>query len=127
MAFGLGKKKYKKGARPLDPVRCFNAAYDAAQVHKVENPVIVHGVINNAGNYVIYSWCEVEDSVYDYTLNKNPLPKDIYYETNNVVETGMKRYSFQEYTQLLLKNSGFGPFDHAFFKTILDDLVQKRA
>lgn len=121
MFFGK-KKKFKRGNRPYDPVRCFSAACDAAEVHREEAPAIVHGLMRQGDKFIIYAWCEVDDHVYDYTLNMNPIPREFYYQGNNVVDTGVKHYTYQEYRKLLLKNSGFGPFDHAFFQNVIKDL-----
>ncbi len=114
--------KKKKTSRTCDVARCFSAAYEAAQVHAQEAPVIVHGVIRHRGRYLVYAWCEVDDMVYDYTLNMHPIPREYYYEGNNVVENGLKCYTYAEYRALLLKNSGFGPFEKTFFQNVITDL-----
>ncbi len=116
------RKKPKTPKRSYELERCFNAAYEAAQVHKTENPSIVHAVLRHEDKFLIYAWCEVDDQVYDYTLNKNPIPRQYYYEGNSVVETGIKRYTFAEFQAMLLKISGFGPFEKSFFRTVINDL-----
>jgi hypothetical protein len=116
------RKKHKRTTRIYDTVRCYNAAYDAAQVHKTEEPVIVHGIIDKSGDYIVYAWCEIGESVYDYTLDKNPIPREEYYEQNGVVENGVIRYTIDEYKKLLLKISGFGPFDMQFFNAVIQEL-----
>lgn len=119
------KKKFKMASRSHDTVRCFGAAHDAAEVHRQESPFVVHGVMAPKGEYIIYAWCEVDDQVYDYTLNMNPIPREFYYEGNNVVDTGLKRYSYEEYRRLLLKNSGFGPFERTFFHNVIQDMQKQ--
>jgi len=116
------RKKHKRPSRIYDTVRCYNAAYDASQVHKTENPLIVHGIIDKNGEYTIYAWCEISEKVYDYTQDCNPIPLETYYEQNGVAEVGVKRYSIEEYKKLLLKNSGFGPFDIQFFKNAIQEI-----
>lgn len=121
MFFGK-KRKHKRNKRPFDPVRCFSAACDAAEVHREEAPFVVHGVMAPLGEYMVYAWCEVDDHVYDYTLNMNPIPREFYYQGNNVVDTGVKRYTYDEIRKLLLKNSGFGPFEQTFFQNVIKDM-----
>lgn len=116
------RKRSKKATRPYDKVRCFSAAFDAAQVHVAEGPAVVHAVLDLAPEPLIYAWCEVDDQVFDYTLNKTATPREFFYQANNVVETGVKCYTLQEYRALLLKNSGFGPFDRLFFQNVIADL-----
>lgn len=122
----FGRKKHKRPTRIYDTVRCYIAAYDAAQVHKTEDPIVVHGVIDKNGEYVVYAWCEIGDKVYDYTLSKNPIPHEEYYDQNGVVENGVRRYSIDDYKKLLLKISGFGPFDMQFFSTVIQELKKTR-
>lgn len=116
------KKKFKRANRPFDTVRCFSAACDAAEMHREEAPLVVHGVMAPAGSFIVYAWCEVDDYVYDYTLNRNPIPREFYYQGNNVVDTGVKRYTYEEYRKMLLVNSGFGPFERTFFQNVIQDM-----
>ena len=47
--------------------RCYEAAFEAAMAHDEKEGIIVHGYINTLGIWIIHSWCEIADKVYDYT------------------------------------------------------------
>ncbi len=102
---------------------CFKSAYDAARVHQKERPDIVHAIIHAHHELAIYAWCEIGEVVYDYTLCSTPMPKDEYYRVHKVVEEGLRRYPFEDYTKRLLKSSGYGPFEKEFLRTVRDKIA----
>ena len=95
--------------------RCYEAAYKAAIDHYDNNMFIVHGYIYVLEDFwIIYAWCEIDDKVYDYTEKQELFDKDEYYKERQITEERIIYYDYNEYSDLLLKNSSHGPFDLFF-------------
>lgn len=97
---------------------CFKAAYDAACDHRDDYPVIVHAWIwgDDRGYWFAHAWCEVNEQVYDYVIEKDPFKRNDYYENLKVSKKKLIKYKLKDLFMLAMKNKTWGPFDEKLFK-----------
>jgi|GEM_PF-6113653 len=91
--------------------RCFEGAFDAAYKNQDKNPVICHGFYRACGPFYIgHAWVEIGGNVIDYTIQVDPIPMMEYYQTHQVFEPSLKKYSLKELSSTMLENNHMGPF-----------------
>lgn len=93
--------------------RCYEAAIEFAFMN--ETATIVHGWVAapETGNalYISHAWCELDGSVYDITRQQQPFDLAEYYQTLDIQEHRLRRYTLQEAAKLMTTMNTCGPFD----------------
>ena len=105
--------KHVPGAQLNYSLRCYEGSYHACCDHSEENPEVVHAWARRfeTGLY-IHSFVEIENQVYDYTINRLPHDRDDYYRTQGI-EQVVARYALVEFLKLCVESGNYGPWDES--------------
>lgn len=95
---------------------CYEAAAKLILYSKLENAILVHGMVNGQGklNGVKYghAWVEYDDLVFDYSNGRKlEIPKDIYYHLGKINDENNLYYTQEETRGWILKSGTWGPWE----------------
>lgn len=104
---------------------CFSAAFDFMIDNRgrIENLKLAHGFVSGQGKLSGYmyahAWCEDDNTVYDYSNNRElKIPKIVYYSIGNIEPDVCKYYSENDMHSMAVKYRHKGPWEieNKFFK-----------
>lgn len=67
-----------------------------------------------AGERYGHCWLEQGDKVYDLTIQRHPIPKELYYLMGRIEEDNVRRYDYESVSKWCRDTEHYGPWEGPF-------------